>query len=117
MFRVIKRSFAIKRSLHPKNSKCCSVIGAQWGHEGKEKLIDKIADNFNLCARFNGKTRYEFIRNDFASQIVPAGILHPNCKGVIGAGVLINPVVLLHEIKQVETQGISIDNHLFISER
>jgi len=126
MFKLIKRSFALRYSLNPKNSKSCAVHGAQWGNEGilnyklgKTKIINKIANDFNLCARFNGRTSHKvkFDGKTFISQLIPTGILHPHCKNIIGGGAFINPTILLNEIKQLKDQKVSIDNRLLISER
>lgn len=97
------------------------VIGAQWGDEGKGKIIDYLAVNSNYVIRFNGGNNAgHTIINDcgkFAMHLIPSGIFHPKTKTIIANGVVIDLEVLITEIEMLEKCGIKVKNKLFISPR
>jgi adenylosuccinate synthase len=97
------------------------VTGGQWGDEGKGKVVDLLCPAFDIVARFNGGNNaghtVRFADRHFALHLLPSGILHPECRCVIGPGVVIDPVALGEEIRLLESQGIAVRSRLTISRR
>lgn len=97
-----------------------AVIGAQWGDEGKGKVVDMLAEKADVVVRFSGGDNAgHTIMNPygkFALQLVPSGIFNPNTTCIIGNGVVINPAVLLEEMAALNKRGIPTSN-LVISDR
>jgi adenylosuccinate synthase len=97
-----------------------AIIGAQWGDEGKGKIVDLLAKGSKAVVRFSGgdNAGHTVINpcGEFRLHLVPSGIFHPGVVCVIGNGVVINPAVLLEEIDDLEKHGIDT-SHLFISDR
>ncbi len=103
----------------PKPS-CTIVLGTQWGDEGKGKIVDLLAQNVDIVARYQGGANagHTILLPDgrqFVLHLIPSGIFHENVTCVIGNGVVIDPVALLDEIRMVEEQGITVRGRLFIS--
>jgi adenylosuccinate synthase len=96
------------------------VVGAQWGDEGKGKVVDFYSEDAELVARFNGGDNAGhtiiFGPNEFKFHLLPSGIVRKGVTAVIGNGVVINPEVLLRELADLEAKGIK-GYKLFISER
>ncbi|OIO38915.1 MAG: adenylosuccinate synthase [Candidatus Omnitrophica bacterium CG1_02_49_16] len=97
------------------------VIGAQWGDEGKGKIIDILSKDADYVVRYQGGNNagHTVVKDcgEFILHLVPSGILHKKTRCVIGNGVVIDPEALIQEIKMLEKKGISAKNRLFISER
>ncbi|MBZ5538385.1 MAG: adenylosuccinate synthase [Acidobacteriia bacterium] len=97
------------------------IVGAQWGDEGKGKMVDLLCDRFDVVARYQGgHNAGHTVRigdRQFVMHLIPTGILHPDKECVIGNGVVIDPEYLLNEISQLEALGISLRGRLFISTR
>src|SRR3990172_719572 len=97
------------------------VIGAQWGDEGKGKIIDYLAAKSDYIVRFHGGNNAGHTivneKGKFALHLVPSGIFNPKAKTIISNGVVIDPEVLINEIKELEKIGITINHRLFISPR
>jgi len=97
------------------------VLGAQWGDEGKGKLVDLLSDRFDLIVRFQGghNAGHTILIGDrkFVLRLIPSGILHPGKVAVIGNGLVIDPLALLEEIGQLEAAGIDVAASLRISNR
>jgi len=97
------------------------IVGAQWGDEGKGKIVDLLCDRFDVVARYQGGHNaghtVKIGDQQFVMHLIPTGILHPDKECVIGNGVVIDPGYLLQEIAQLESVGISLDRRLFISSR
>lgn len=97
------------------------VIGAQWGDEGKGKIIDYLSSNSDYVIRFHGGNNagHTVINKfgKFALHLVPSGIFYPKTKVIIGNGVVVDLQVLIEEIEMLEKRGIKIINKLFISPR
>lgn len=97
------------------------VIGAQWGDEAKGKIVDVLAENADVVARFQGGTNAGhtvFIKDEkFVFHLIPSGILHEGTTCVIGNGVIIDLGKLIDEIDEVTKRGVSVDDHLLISDR
>jgi adenylosuccinate synthase len=96
------------------------VIGGQWGDEGKGRIVDLLARDMSVIARYSaGNNAGHTIINDqglFALHIVPAGIFYPNKTCIVGNGVAVDPQVLLEEIEQLESRDVSTER-LLVSNR
>jgi len=96
------------------------VIGGQWGDEGKGRIVDLLARDASVIARYSaGNNAGHTIINNlglFALHLVPAGIFYPDKTCLIGNGVAIDPRVLLEEIDTLESRGVSTER-LFVSDR
>jgi adenylosuccinate synthase len=96
------------------------LVGGQWGDEGKGKVIDYLAAKADMVIRSQGGNNagHTVITEDgeFKFQLIPSGILYPECTCVIGNGVVVDPIVLLKEITQLRERGIEPKN-LIVSER
>ncbi len=97
------------------------VIGAQWGDEGKGKIVDIISSQMDIVARFQGGANAGHTiwlkGKKYILHLIPSGILHPESQCIIGNGVVIDPVALLDEIQLLKGQSIQIDGRFFISDR
>lgn len=94
------------------------IVGAQWGDEGKAKIVDLLAQDMDLIVRYQGGSnaghtvtvdgkKYKF-------HLIPSGILHPGKLCIIGSGTVVDPKVLLQEIRELKSQGLDL-TRLFIS--
>ncbi|MFZ5985922.1 MAG: adenylosuccinate synthase [Bacillota bacterium] len=96
------------------------VVGTQWGDEGKGKYIDMLAETSDVVVRFSGGNNagHTIVANGvkYALHLIPSGILHEGKTCIIGNGVVVDPAVLLEEIRKLNEKGISTDK-LFISDR
>jgi adenylosuccinate synthase len=97
------------------------ILGAQWGDEGKGKIVDLFADRFDIVARYQGghnAGHTVFIgEKKYVLKLIPSGILRPGKKAVIGNGLVLDPAALLHEIETLEAAGVEVAGNLFISNR
>ncbi len=97
------------------------VVGAQWGDEGKGKVIDMLADRADLIVRFQGGNNAGHTvvvgGREFIMHLIPSGILHPGKYCVIGNGVVVDPQVLLEEIEGLKKNGIEVEDHLGLSDQ
>jgi adenylosuccinate synthase len=97
------------------------VLGAQWGDEGKGKVVDLFSENFSIVARYQGghnAGHTVFIGpKKFILKLIPSGILRPGIQAVIGNGVVIDPAALLDEMETLEQAGIDVRKQLAISNR
>jgi adenylosuccinate synthase len=97
------------------------VLGAQWGDEGKGKVVDLFSEKFQVVARYQGgrnagHTVYIGPKK-FVLKLIPSGILRPSVQAVIGNGVVIDPAALIDEIEKLEQAGIDVRRQLAISNR
>jgi len=96
------------------------VMGGQWGDEGKGKLTDVLAAEADVVIRANGGANAgHTVQSDqgtFALHLIPSGILNPNCLSIVGAGVVVDPKLIIEEIDHLAARGISLDP-LRISDR
>jgi adenylosuccinate synthase len=101
------------------------IVGAQWGDEGKGKIVDHLSEDVDIVARYQGganaghtvilpPVRGEAPRQ-FVLHLIPSGIFHRHVTCVIGNGVVLDPVALMDEIRQLQEAGIRIDGRLLIS--
>ena len=97
------------------------VIGLQWGDEGKGKIIDILAEDYDIIARYQGggNAGHTLVINDekYVFHLIPSGILHPGKKCVIGNGIVIDPALFLDEIAELSKRNINVNGNLFISDR
>src|SRR2546421_2925027 len=97
-----------------------AIIGAQWGDEGKGKIVDELSMRADFVVRYQGGSnaghRVVHEKGEFAFRLVPSGILFPNTTCVIGNGVVVDPKGLLDEMEELQQQGIDT-SRLFISSR
>jgi len=108
------------------------IVGAQWGDEGKGKIVDVLSENFSVVARYAGghNAGHTVIRGSkkFILQLIPCGILRRGCRAVIGNGVVLDPMALLKEIATLREAGVTVQGpgatsseperpNLFISNR
>src|SRR5215210_4457245 len=98
-----------------------AVLGAQWGDEGKGKVVDLLTPNFSIVARYQGghnagHTVYANGRK-FVLRLLPSGILHPGITCVIGNGVVVDPQALFAEIDELAAAGIAIGDRLIVSDK
>jgi adenylosuccinate synthase len=104
-----------------KVKKSAVVLGAQWGDEGKGKIVDVLSERFQVVARYAGghnAGHTVIIRGKkFVLQLIPCGVLRPECRGVIGNGVVLDPMAFLSEVKKLKDAGLPVDGQLFISNR
>ena len=97
-----------------------AVIGAQWGDEGKGKIVDLLCERYDVVARYQGGHNaghtVKFADRHFALRLIPSGILHPDKLCLLGNGMVIDPEALLDEIEKLRSAGVTIEENLKISE-
>jgi adenylosuccinate synthase len=97
------------------------ILGAQWGDEGKGKLVDLLAYRFDYIVRYQGGNNagHTILIGDrkFVLRLVPSGILHPGKVAVIGNGLVVDPIALLDEVEQLVASGVDVTSQLRISNR
>ena len=98
-----------------------TVIGAQWGDEGKGKIVDLLTPRFSIVARYQGghnAGHTVYVRGQkFVLHLIPSGILHAGVSCVIGNGVVVDPQALFAEVDELKTLGVEVDGRLFVSDR
>jgi adenylosuccinate synthase len=104
-----------------KKGKTAVIVGAQWGDEGKGKIVDVLSENFSIVARYAGghNAGHTVIikGKKFVLQLVPCGVLRAGCRSVIGNGVVLDPVAFLKEVGALRDTGVKVDGSLFVSNR
>jgi len=97
-----------------------AVIGAQWGDEGKGKIVDLLCETFDVVARYQGGHNaghtVKFADKHFALRLIPSGIIHPDKLCLLGNGMVIDPDALLDEMEKLRALGVVIDDNLRISD-
>ena len=95
------------------------IVGAQWGDEGKGKIVDLLSENVDIVARYQGGANagHTVVVNGktYVLHLIPSGILHPNVVCVIGNGVVLDPQAFLDEVAFLESHNIKVRGRLFIS--
>jgi adenylosuccinate synthase len=103
-----------------------AIIGAQWGDEGKGKIVDLLAPRFDVVVRYQGGhnaghtviIRRDHVDHKFVLHLIPSGITHPGKTCVIGNGVVVDPQALLNEIDALRARGITVtEKNLLVSNR
>ncbi|MFP5204500.1 MAG: adenylosuccinate synthase [Acidobacteriota bacterium] len=102
-------------------AKTAVVLGAQWGDEGKGKIVDVLSERFSAVARYAGghNAGHTVIigSKKFVLQLIPCGVLRKGCQGVIGNGVVLDPIAFLSEVGRLREFGVDVDSQLFVSNR
>ena len=102
-------------------AKTAVVLGAQWGDEGKGKIVDVLSERFSAVARYAGghNAGHTVIigGQKFVLQLIPCGVLRPACKGIIGNGVVLDPIAFLSEVEKLRKLAVAVDERLFVSNR
>ena len=97
------------------------VIGAQWGDEGKGKIVDYLANEAQIIVRYAGGANagHTIVTGgeQYALHLIPSGIFYPDKISILGAGMVIDPKALFDEIKMLEDRGIDTKGRIFISDR
>jgi len=98
-----------------------AVVGAQWGDEGKGKVVDFLAKDADIITRYQGGNNAGHTvvvgEEEYIFHLLPSGILHPDKKCVIGNGVVLSPKVLFEEIDHLRQRGVYVGDNLAISDR
>ena len=97
------------------------LLGLQWGDEGKGKIVDVLTSGYKIIARFQGGPNaghtLVFNGKKHVLHTIPSGIFHENKINIIGNGVVIDPVILRNELKNLEAEGIDYKKSLLISRK
>src|ERR1051326_2508223 len=97
------------------------ILGAQWGDEGKGKIVDLFSERFDIVARYQGGHNaghtVKIGDRKFILKLVPSGILRPGKRAVIGNGLVVDLAALWREIEMLEEAGIDVKAQLRISNR
>jgi len=95
------------------------ILGAQWGDEGKGKVVDMLSEHADIVARYQGGANAGHTvcigDKQYVLHLLPSGMFHEQCICVIGNGVVIDPTALISEIRQLEEAGIRVSGRLLIS--
>ena len=95
------------------------IVGAQWGDEGKGKIVDVLTEKADIVARYQGghNAGHTVVINEkkFVLHLIPSGILHKNTACIIGNGVVVEPQALIKEITALRKRGIKVSDNLLIS--
>src|SRR6266550_6936852 len=98
-----------------------AVLGAQWGDEGKGKIVDLLAPRFDLVARYQGghNAGHTVYVNGtkFVLRLIPSGILHPRVTCVIGNGLVVDLLALFAEVDELVENGVEIGDRLVVSDK
>ncbi len=96
------------------------VVGAQWGDEGKGKIVDHLSESVDIVARYQGGANAGHTvvigGNEHVLHLIPSGIFHPRVTCIIGNGVVLDPAALMDEIHHLRRLNIAVEGRLFISE-
>ena len=96
------------------------IVGAQWGDEGKGKIVDLLTEHADVVARFQGghNAGHTVVIGDeqFILHLIPSGILHEGKTCLIGNGVVVDPAALIEEINSLRARGLNVNGRLFISD-
>jgi len=110
-----------ERSGNLKTGKTAVVVGAQWGDEGKGKIVDVLSERFKVVARYSGGHNaghtVTIHGKKFILQLIPCGVLREGCRGVIGNGVVLDPFAFMKEVDALRATGVKVDGNLFVSNR
>jgi adenylosuccinate synthase len=89
------------------------IVGAQWGDEGKGRIVDMLSSRAEIVARYNGGDNAGHTvtvgQQTFKLHLIPSGIIHPHTIGIIGNGLVVNPQTLLAEMEMVRSHGVRVD--------
>src|ERR671936_765480 len=98
-----------------------AVLGAQWGDEGKGKIVDLLTPQFDIVARYQGghnAGHTVFVNGTkFVLRLIPSGILHPRLTCIIGNGLVVDLQALFAEVDELVRNGIDVDGRLAVSDK
>ena len=104
-----------------KTGRTAVIVGAQWGDEGKGKIVDVLSERFSVVARYSGGHNaghtVTIKGKKFILQLIPCGVLREGCRGVIGNGVVLDPFAFMKEVDALRATGVKVDGNLFVSNR
>jgi adenylosuccinate synthase len=104
-----------------KHGNTAVIVGAQWGDEGKGKIVDVLSENFDAVARYAGghNAGHTVIikGKKFVLQLIPCGVLRSGRKSVIGNGVVLDPFAFMKEVNSLRAMGVELDGSLYVSNR
>ena len=97
------------------------ILGLQWGDEGKGKIVDYLASSYDIVARFQGGPNaghtLKFDGKKFVLHTVPSGIFRPGLLNLVGNGVVIDPITLAAEIRELEKAGVNYNGRLLLARK
>ena len=100
---------------------CIVVVGAQWGDEGKGKLVDVLAESADFVVRYQGGANAGHTvcigEAQFILQQIPSGILHERCTCIVGNGVVLDPETFFQELDNLSAKGVNIAGRILVSDR
>jgi len=103
------------------NTRTLVVVGAQWGDEGKGKLVDVLAEGADWVVRYQGGANaghtVHIGDTAFVLHQIPSGILHSGVRCAIGNGVVLDPDTLFTEIDGLVRDGVDVEGRLYVSDR
>ncbi|MGH7540256.1 MAG: adenylosuccinate synthetase, partial [Gemmatimonadota bacterium] len=101
--------------------RCVAVVGAQWGDEGKGKVVDVLAERATVVARYQGGANAGHTvcvgADEFVLHLIPSGILYPRVRCLLGNGVVVDPWTLAEELEALRDRGVELDGRLGVSRR
>jgi len=104
-----------------KTAKTTVIVGAQWGDEGKGKIVDVLSERFRVVARYSGGHNaghtVTIHGKKFILQLIPCGVLREGCRAVIGNGVVLDPFAFIKEVDALRANGVKVADNLFVSNR
>ncbi|MEG0656002.1 MAG: adenylosuccinate synthase [Mucinivorans sp.] len=97
------------------------VLGLQWGDEGKGKVVDVLTPRYGMIARFQGGPNaghsLHFDGKSFVLHTIPSGIFRSDVQNIIGSGVVLDPVIFMHEVDELLAAGVDVQAHLMIAKK
>lgn len=97
------------------------LIGAQWGDEGKGKVVDYLSEHAKVVVRFSGGANagHTIVKGDttYKVHLVPSGVLYPNTTVILGTGMVIDPLALFDELDELASQGVDWNGRVLVSDR
>ncbi|HZG42796.1 MAG TPA: adenylosuccinate synthase [Longimicrobium sp.] len=105
----------------PNGSRCVVIVGSQWGDEGKGKIVDVLAEDVDVVARYQGGSNAGHTvhvgEDEFILHQIPSGILHPRRRCLLGNGVVFDPFQFFHELDALTARGIDAEGRVGVSGR
>ena len=105
----------------PNGSRCVVIVGSQWGDEGKGKIVDVLAEDVDVVARYQGGSNAGHTvhvgDDEFILHQIPSGILHPRRRCLLGNGVVFDPFQFFHELDALTARGIDAEGRVGVSGR
>ncbi len=112
---------SVTRCLNGLKSRVTAVLGAQWGDEGKGKLVGMLADHYDISARFNGGANagHTIVKDGqkYAFHLVPSSIVAKQTQNLLGNGVVVNIPGMFKELSQLDKKNLSYEGRMYVSDR